>query len=160
MTLLVTLQQRWLVDVGFGDSFLKPLLLDERGEQVQGERGYTIAVDGDHLVLNQRLAKGEWKPQYRFTLEPRVYADYEALCRYQQTSPNSHFTRARICTLATTEGRVTLSEMRLIRTTADGTRTEQLLSTSEDYSNSLRDLFGIVLAGMPKQKTQADLTPA
>src|SRR2546426_8959332 len=27
MTLMVTLAQRWLVDVGFGDSFLEPLLL-------------------------------------------------------------------------------------------------------------------------------------
>src|SRR6185503_7138122 len=29
MTLMVQLAQRWLVDVGFGDSFLEPLLLDE-----------------------------------------------------------------------------------------------------------------------------------
>jgi N-hydroxyarylamine O-acetyltransferase len=28
MTLLVTLAERWLVDVGFGDSFLEPLRLD------------------------------------------------------------------------------------------------------------------------------------
>jgi N-hydroxyarylamine O-acetyltransferase len=30
MTLMVTLDNCWLVDVGFGDSFIKPLLLDER----------------------------------------------------------------------------------------------------------------------------------
>ena len=30
MALLVTLPERWLVDVGFGDSFREPLLLDER----------------------------------------------------------------------------------------------------------------------------------
>src|SRR5712691_9235553 len=46
MSLLVTLEQRWLVDVGFGDSFLEPLLLDERGEQVQGNRAYRIIADG------------------------------------------------------------------------------------------------------------------
>ena len=38
MTLMVRETQRWLVDVGFGDSFLEPLLIDERGEQVQGTR--------------------------------------------------------------------------------------------------------------------------
>ena len=38
MALMVSLEQRWLVDVGFGDSFREPLLLDERGEQVQGSR--------------------------------------------------------------------------------------------------------------------------
>ena len=31
MALMVTLDERWLVDVGFGDSFREPLLLDERG---------------------------------------------------------------------------------------------------------------------------------
>ena len=35
MTLMVTLGRRWLVDVGFGESFLEPLLLDSREEQVQ-----------------------------------------------------------------------------------------------------------------------------
>ena len=46
MTLMVTLATRWLADVGFGDSFLEPLLLDERREQVQGERAYRIDLDG------------------------------------------------------------------------------------------------------------------
>src|SRR5688500_12747402 len=31
MTLLVNLKQRWIADVGFGDSFIEPLLLDEPG---------------------------------------------------------------------------------------------------------------------------------
>jgi N-hydroxyarylamine O-acetyltransferase len=32
MTLLVTLEQRWLADVGFGDSFIEPLPLDDRND--------------------------------------------------------------------------------------------------------------------------------
>src|SRR5438552_2368577 len=35
MTLLVNQDERWLADVGFGDSFSEPLLLDSRQEQVQ-----------------------------------------------------------------------------------------------------------------------------
>src|SRR2546421_10050322 len=38
MTLLVNQDERWLADVGFGDSFSEPLLLDSRQEQGQGER--------------------------------------------------------------------------------------------------------------------------
>ncbi len=60
----------------------------------------------------QRENEGEWKAQYRFTLQPYEYADYAEMCRYHQTSPQSHFTRARICSRATEQGRVTLSEMR------------------------------------------------
>src|SRR5689334_7918176 len=84
MTLLVSLEERWLADVGFGDSFVEPLLLDERGEQRQGRRAYRIAPDGDardehdeRFVLYQREDEGgEWEPQYRFTLRPHEFEDY------------------------------------------------------------------------------------
>src|SRR5215211_7363791 len=54
MTLMVTLAERWLVDVGFGDSFLEPLLLDSRDEQVQGTRAFRIDADNSHLILLRR----------------------------------------------------------------------------------------------------------
>jgi N-hydroxyarylamine O-acetyltransferase len=145
MTLMVTLEQRWLVDVGFGDSFREPLLLDERGEQVQGRRAYRIHPEGSHLVLMQREDGDEWKAQYRFTLQPREYADYAEMCRYHQTSPDSHFTRSRICSLATPEGRVTLSEMRFITTSPGDEPQERELRSREEYETLLREQFGIVL---------------
>jgi N-hydroxyarylamine O-acetyltransferase len=147
MTLLVTLEQRWLVDVGFGDSFLEPLLLDERGEQAQGKRAYRIIPDGNLLILMQREDGKEWEAQYRFTLQPRAYADYAEMCRFHQTSPQSHFTQARVCSRATPEGRVTLSELRLITTTKDGGRRERPLASQEEYAAALREHFGIVMKG-------------
>ena len=54
MALAVTLDERWLVDVGFGDSFLKPLLLDSREVQVQGTQSFRIDEDGDYLILLRR----------------------------------------------------------------------------------------------------------
>ena len=59
MTLMVTLAERWLVDVGFGDSFLEPLLLDSRDEQVQGTRAFRIIEDNSHLILQRRDAGGD-----------------------------------------------------------------------------------------------------
>jgi N-hydroxyarylamine O-acetyltransferase len=149
MTLLVTLAERWLVDVGFGDSFLEPLRLDERGAQVQGRRAYRIVPDGAHLILMQRdQTAAEWQPQYRFTLQPHEYADYAEMCRYHQTSPQSHFTQARICSRATEQGRITLSEMRLITTTAPGAqRQERTLTDQADYAAVLREHFGIIMPG-------------
>jgi N-hydroxyarylamine O-acetyltransferase len=143
MTLMVTLDERWLVDVGFGDSFLEPLLLDKRSEQVQGERAYRIVDDGDHLILTQRDNGEEWEAQYRFTLQPHEYADYAEMCRYHQTSPQSHFTRSRVCSRATHEGRITLSEMRLITTSNSGGRQERTLTSQEEYAAMLREHFGI-----------------
>jgi N-hydroxyarylamine O-acetyltransferase len=146
MTLMVLLEQRWLVDVGFGDSFLEPLLIDEPGEQAQGSRAYRILSDGPHRVLMQR-DDDEWQAQYRFTLEPHEYADYDEMCRYHQTSPQSHFTRARICSRATVEGRITLSEMRFIRTSEKDGRQERTLTSEDEYAAILREHFGIVMTG-------------
>jgi N-hydroxyarylamine O-acetyltransferase len=145
MALMVSLDQRWLVDVGFGDSFREPLLLDERGDQVQGSRAYRILSDGARLVLKQRDEGDEWKAQYRFTLQTYAYPDYAEMCRYHQTSPQSHFTRARICSRATEEGRITLSGMRFITTSDRGGRQERTLTSEEEYAAILREQFGIVM---------------
>jgi N-hydroxyarylamine O-acetyltransferase len=145
MTIAVTLGERRLADVGFGDSFREPLLLDERGEQPQGERAYRIAEDGAYLVLLQRQgAEGPWEPQYRFTLQPHALAEYAEMCRYHQTSPQSHFTQRRVCSLATPDGRVTLSDRRLI-TTRGGVRQERMLESDEEYAATLREQFGVVV---------------
>lgn len=145
MTLLVTLEERRLADVGFGDSFVEPLRLDERGEQRQGTRSYRIAEDGDRLTLFQKGAGGDWAAQYRFGLTPRAYADYAEMCHFQQTSPESHFTRGRVCTRLTPEGgRVTLSGLRLIETDAGGRR-ERELSGEDEYAEALREHFGVVM---------------
>jgi N-hydroxyarylamine O-acetyltransferase len=147
MALLVTLAERWLVDVGFGDSFLEPLKLDEESEQVQGNRAYRLDREGECLALMQRSNEDEWRRQYRFTLQPHKYSDYAEMCRYHQTSPKSHFTRARICSRATPEGRISLSDLRFITTTADGERQERVLTDQEEYATILRDRFGVVMNG-------------
>ena len=145
LTLAVSLDERWLTDVGFGDSFREPLRLDERGEQLQRNSAYRIDTDGSDFTLMQR-AGDEGKAQYRFNLVPHDYADYEAMCRYHQTSPESHFTRGRICSLATTEGRISLSDMRFITSKA-AEREEKDLTSQEEYDAILRERFGIVMAG-------------
>jgi len=147
MTLVAQLEERWLVDVGFGDSFEEPLLLDEREPQVQGEHAFRVDATGDnHLTVMRRDQDGEWKVQYRFSLAPRLYADYEEMCRYHQTSPQSHFTRQRICSRATPDGRVTISHMRLIITNRGG-RVERELASEEEYARALREYFDLVMPG-------------
>lgn len=145
MALLVDLEERWLADVGFGDSFRDPLRLDERGEQPEGVRAFRIDEDGDHLLLLRRDGAGEpWQPQYRFTLQPHEYPDYAGMCHYHQTSPESHFTQRTVCSLATPDGRVTLSGMRLI-TTRGGERQERVLESEEEHGAVLREIFGVVV---------------
>lgn len=141
MTLMVELEERWLVDVGFGDSFREPLLLDERGEQVQGERAYRIDREGDRLTLWQRDRNRAWSVEYRFGLTPYEYEDYAEMCRYHQTSPESPFTQNPVCSRAKPDGRITVSGMRLI-TTRNGTKQEQALAGEAARAETLRTHFG------------------
>lgn len=142
MTLLVHLDEDWLADVGFGDSFRQPLLKQNALAQPQDSGTYRLQRKQIYWIVQRE--EQEWKPQYRFTLQPHELGDYEEMCEYQQTSPNSHFTRQRVCTIATPDGRVTLSDQRLI-TTTHGKKTERELSDQKEYDAALAEYFGVVL---------------
>jgi N-hydroxyarylamine O-acetyltransferase len=148
MALMVTVDERWLADVGFGDSFLEPLLLDEEHEQLQPPDAFRIDRAGDYRIVMRREAD-EWKPNYRFTLQRYEYADFAGMCRYHQTSPESHFTQKRICSRATETGRITLSEMRLIESTL-GQRQERTVADQTEYDGILREKFGILMVADEK----------
>jgi N-hydroxyarylamine O-acetyltransferase len=150
MTLMVNIADRWLADVGFGDSFLEPLLLDSRSEQVQGDRTFRIDSENDHLILNRRSAGGDWQPQYRFSLQPYEFADYEETCIFHQTSPDSHFTKGVICSRATPAGRITISGMRFITTSDPQQRDERTLANRAEFDQVLLDEFGIVMKSVVK----------
>src|SRR2546421_730914 len=132
LVLIVDLDERWLVDVGFGDSFVKPLWL-MIGEQEQGERVYRIDWNGEYYILRRRGPNEGEEAMYRFTLEPHELSEFSPMCHFQQTSAQSHFMQHRICTRMTDRGRVTLSDLRLI-VTADGQRDEQQLADEQAFT--------------------------
>jgi N-hydroxyarylamine O-acetyltransferase len=135
----------WLADVGFGDSFMEPLCLEESGVQEQGLRAYRIEVLHDGYAIWQRNYDGSWERHYFFDLLPhRFPEEYLSACSYHQTSPLSSFTRGSIISRATLDGRVSLEDGRLILTT-NGRRTEQPISNNEEYQSLLKKHFGIVL---------------
>jgi N-hydroxyarylamine O-acetyltransferase len=144
LTLRVDLEEPWLADVGFGDSFLEPLRLTEDAEQEQYGRKFRIAEAADVRIVQREEMTGTWKPQYQFTLVPRQLSDFAARCHYHQTSRDSHFTQQRLCTLLTPEGRVTLSDRKLIRT-AGSLREERLLKDEEEWRRALQEYFGVKL---------------
>jgi N-hydroxyarylamine O-acetyltransferase len=136
----------WLGDVGFGDSYRQPLRMQPNLAQdgADGHR-YRLRVDaGDASWLVQRSGETGWESQYRFTLQPHVMADFAERCLFQQTSPDSHFTQKRICSLALPDGRITLSDLRLI-TTRCGARDERELASEDEYRQVLAERFGVTL---------------
>jgi N-hydroxyarylamine O-acetyltransferase len=135
----------WLADVGWGDTFCVPLRLDRYDVQVEGARAYRLEHTGINYILWQRQYSGDWEQNYRFTLEPRQYADFEPMCQYHQTSPHSLFTQQRLCTKATPEGRITLDPTRLI-TTIHGQRQERTLLGEDEFWALARLHFDIEVA--------------
>jgi N-hydroxyarylamine O-acetyltransferase len=144
LTLLVQLEERWLADVGFGDSFREPLRLDHPLEQAQGGQIYRLTQGRAGWTLWEREPGATWQAQYRFILQPRRLADFAGMCHFHQTSPQSHFTQRRICSLARPEGRVTLSDQFLI-ITQNGQRQERELQSRDEIEAALREWFGVVL---------------
>jgi N-hydroxyarylamine O-acetyltransferase len=158
LTLRVDLDTPWLADVGFGESFIEPLPLLPNAEQFQRNVFYCLdSVEDRWRVL--RYAPGaasqhgvpvtsdpnsEWRMLYDFTLIPRQLSDFGGMCRHHQTSPASHFTRQRVCSILTPGGRVTLSGTRLV-ITENGTRRELPLADPQEYKSALHQHFGIRL---------------
>ncbi|AUX46280.1 acetyltransferase [Sorangium cellulosum] len=134
LALRVTLGgERFLADVGFGASAWHPLRLDAAGPQsdpggvfelrpVESEAGRAAgAVETWDLRRDGRAA-------YRLDGGTRKLDEFESMCVYHQTSPESHFTRRPLCTrLLADGGRVTITGSTLLMTAPDGTRAEQQL---------------------------------
>jgi N-hydroxyarylamine O-acetyltransferase len=134
----------WLADVGFGSHSVFPLLLDHRDGQHDPAGQFLLAdtEDGDVDVLRN----GE--PQYRIERRERSLADFVPTCWWQQTSPQSHFTRDTICSRLTAGGRISISGRTLIRTSG-AARTEEQLPDDTALLTAYRDHFGITLDRVP-----------
>ena len=138
---------RWLVDVGWGDTFTKPLDIDNSEWQEQDLRAYRLEHFRDGYQLWQRGHEGKVERQYYFDLTPHQFpAEYEAACLYHQISPQSIFTRNRIISRLTENGRVSLDNDRLIVTT-NSQREETPITNDEEYQRHLKDHFNISLPG-------------
>jgi N-hydroxyarylamine O-acetyltransferase len=142
MALRVELDEPWLADVGFGDSFLEPIRLGAREPQDGGDgRGYLLAEHGDGLLLS-RLEPDGWKRQYLIDPGSWPVSAFEGGCHHHRTSPLSSFTQRTVVTRATEDGRITLSEHRLI-VTVGGERTEMELPDDASVARVLADRFGL-----------------
>lgn len=142
LVLQVSLADPWLLDVGFGDCFGLPLRLNTSREQVQAGSAFRIVQDGAERIMLRRDFGKPWREEYRFTLQPRQFDEFGPMCIYHQTSPESPFTHRRVCSRNTPNGRITISDMRLI-STCFGQRTERLLRDEAELSQVLQTEFGI-----------------
>jgi N-hydroxyarylamine O-acetyltransferase len=156
LVLRVDLDRPWLVDVGWGEAYRRPLALRDGAEHVDpsigtyrlAERGgwwevvELLEPDGTARDVHVRIdPAAEWRVAYRFDLSPNELADFDATCRWQQTE-SPFFTGHRFCTVATPTGRRTLMDDRLI-VREGASRTERPVAADE-VPGLLEELFGVV----------------
>ena len=155
LLLRVDLETPWLVDVGFGDSFLAPIPLpmvqagaiappDDPGQAGgNGARYRCVAIAGGWLLQEQRPDQA-WENQCQISAVPRQLAEFAPLCQYQQTHPESIFTQKTICSRATPEGRITLANAWFMQTN-QGLREKRAIATPNEYRALLAHHFDITL---------------
>jgi N-hydroxyarylamine O-acetyltransferase len=142
MALVVQLEHQWLADVGFGDSFIEPVLLSESQVSEDPTGIYRVVSAGAHHQLVRLDQPDVWTPLYQFTLAARKLEDYDEQSAFHQTSPESWFTKRRICTLATHTGRVTLSNLNLV-IEENRVRRERELASEAEFQAALGEYFQI-----------------
>lgn len=145
MAILVQLDgQQWLVDVGFGEFAIRPLKFVVEQELVDPRGEFRIVRESDdvHLVLKYSDEVRKYLPEYRMSVRPRSLEEFQDMCTYHQTSPDSHFTRKVVCSIATDNGRITLSDKKLIITRA-GQKSERVINGEEEFAQVLWEYFHI-----------------
>jgi N-hydroxyarylamine O-acetyltransferase len=155
LVLRVDLTEPWLVDVGWGEAYRRPLSLREGAEHVDpligsyrlGRRDgrweliELLEPDGTARDVHVRIDPAAvWRVAYRFDLEQHELVDFDATCRWQQTE-SPFFTRHRFCSVATPTGRRTLMDDRLIEREG-ASRTERRVGEDE-IPCLLEELFGV-----------------
>ena len=141
LVLIVTLDRRWIADVGFGDGFLTPLPL-EVGNYRQGFLQYRVTRDGPWWRVHNHEHGGA--DGFDFTLTPRAPDSFSASCHELQTAPDSSFVQTTVVERMVPDGIVMLRGATLRHLTAAGV-TEQVVQDGTEYVRLLEERFGLAL---------------
>ena len=133
--------KKYLVDVGFGDSTRKPIEFPNgMSEDVSGK--YRLIRDNWEVYYLMRWKDNYWACLYKFSLKPRELNDFTGMCRFFQTSEESHFNKSPFIFLATKMGRITLTDKELIRTNGSK-KSNSKVNSKEEFEGLLGKYFGI-----------------
>jgi N-hydroxyarylamine O-acetyltransferase len=134
--------EEYLVDVGFGSFTAEPLkfVLDTPQEDENGV--FLIRKFDESYFEVVKKDGGEWKSEYIFTPFARDLPEFSGMCGFHQTSPESHFTRGKVCSIMTKEGRKTLIDRKFIET-RNGEKKEFDVNSEAEFNEILEREFHI-----------------
>jgi N-hydroxyarylamine O-acetyltransferase len=156
LALEVHADQPYLVDVGFGECFTRPLKLNTAGRQDGGNGVYEFIAspEGTTLaLLDESDGEATAVPvaQYRFKRVAHTLDDFAAVSASMQVDAEKNWHKRPFATRLLDRGpdRVTLTSKRL-KTIRDGTTTETPVAISA-WPATLHDWFGIRLGAAEEQ---------
>ena len=143
--IIVTIgEEEYLADVGFGDFTAEPLRFVPDVEQSDATGEFIVRrFDEDYLEVAKRDGDA-WKSEYIFKEVARDLIEFNCMCDFQQYSPESHFTKGKLCSIMTEDGRKTLTDSKFIATSG-GRRSERLIESGSEFNDVLVTDFGILL---------------
>ena len=146
MAIIVFLdEQQWLVDVGFGRSFMSPIeFVMDKIQMIQNEYFKIVELPDHSYKLQSSYDSFSFTDEYTFTKKPRQFVEFIGMCQYHQTSPKSHFTRKKVISQTTKEGRLTLSDDKFI-VNKMGKKEEFPVLNNDQFLVLLKEHFGITL---------------
>jgi N-hydroxyarylamine O-acetyltransferase len=134
-----------IVDAGFGGNTpTGPLDLVADRAQTTPHESYRLTRDGDYWVQAVSIG-GEWRPTYRFTLEPQHRADQELGSWYMSTSPKSHFVFGLTCAVALPDRRLSLRNFDFAIHHVDGETERRQLADAAAVCDVVENQIGIRL---------------
>lgn len=143
MAILTEIQDnKYLVDIGFGDFTAEPLEFALENEQKDRNGVFSIRKYDDKYFEAVKKDGNNWKSEYIFIVTPRKLKEFAGMCHYQQTSPDSHFTQGKVCSLMTENGRKTLTDRKFIET-KKGHKIERKFDSDEEFNRILANEFQI-----------------
>jgi len=132
----------FLVDVGFGEFTAEPLRLVSDVSQKDETGEFLIKKLTDEYFEVAKKDGDEWKGEYIFKDLAHDLAEFTEMCNYHQTSPESHFTRGKVCSLMLGNGRKTLTDKKFIET-RNGAKSETEIASDDEFNALLAREFQI-----------------
>ncbi len=134
----------YLTDVGFGAFTTEPLRLIVEEEQHDPSGTFVIRKRDDDYYDVLKGDAGMFRSEYIFRDISRELGEFSEMCDFQQFSPESHFTKGKLCSIMTETGRKTLTENSFI-VTSNGEKNERPLDSEEEFYEVLSREFGIAM---------------
>jgi N-hydroxyarylamine O-acetyltransferase len=151
LALLVTIGElEYLADVGFGAFTAGPLRVVCDLEQPDETGVFVMKRFEDGYLEVAKKEDETWRSEYIFKPLGHDLSEFADACVYQQTSPESHFTKNKICSLMTADGRKSLTDTKFIET-KNGEKLETPVCSDEEFDQILEREFKIKTGAQPSR---------